>query len=327
MLEKKYKKVNDIVQFNTVISDAFPIYNFYPSILNQTQTNGVWDLSLPDISNVGGIVLHTQDNLNVACNDIVPEILLIEDFYDKKNINNIVLVHWNHGLNEIYDGGINLIEFPTHSFDFVQKFSNKFEKWRKVNEKINTINFMCLNGRPRKHRVLVYNYLKSLNIHSFISMSGDDTTSYDSYTFDNVENYINLIDLYRSAPVNIVTETLYYESKGILTEKLFQAFAGLQLPILIAHKGAVADARRYGFDMFDDVIDNSFDTCDNDIRWQKAIDDNLHILNNEFNYQELLPRLQRNQYYLLNEYCHTVVDGVNQQVSEMFSKIHENHQT
>ena len=79
--------------------------------------------------------------------------------------------------------------------------------------------------------------------------------------------------------------------------------------------------------MFDDVIDNSFDTCDNDNRWKKAIDDNLHILNNEFNYQELLPRLQRNQDYLLNEYCHTVINGVNQQVNEMFSKMHENHQT
>jgi hypothetical protein len=269
------------------------------------------------VSNVNGIVLHTQDNLNVAPNDIVPEIVLIEDFYVNSNINNIILVHWNHGLKGIYDGELKLIEFPTHSFDFVQNFSNRFGEWKHVNLKTNTINFMCINGRPRKHRIMVYKYLKSLGIKSFVSMSGDNDTSYGEYNFDNVSNYINIVELYQSAPVNVVTETLYYESKGILTEKLLQAFAGLQLPLLVAYKGAVSDARRYGFDMFDDIVDNSFDSCDNDIRWKKAIDDNLHILNNEFSYRDLLPRLKRNQEYLLNEYPRFLIDTFNNQVESI----------
>ena len=316
MLEK-YKKVNGIVQFNTVISRAFPSYIFYPSILKQTQTNNVWDLSLPTVSGVDGIVLHAQDNLNVTPNGIVPEIVLIEDFYSDSNIGEIILVHWNHNLKNIYKGDIKLIEFPTHSFDFVQNLSNSVDEWISVNQKSNSINFVCLNGRPRNHRVMAYDYLKSLGIVSYVSMGGDDISTYGEYTFDNVHNFINLMQLYQSSPVNIVTETLYYESNGILTEKLLQAFTALQLPILIAHKGAVADARRYGFDMFDDIVDNSYDMCDNDIRWKKAIDDNLHILNNEFNYHELLPRLQRNQEYLLNEYPQFLVDSFLSQVKSI----------
>jgi hypothetical protein len=177
---------------------------------------------------------------------------------------------------------------------------------------------MCLNGRPRKHRIMVYDYLKTLNIKSVITINGNGTSdpsmSYQNYDFDNVTNFIKLVELYQQTPVNIITETLYHDSRGILTEKLLQAVASLQLPIIIGHKGAVDDARRYGFDMFDDVIDNSFDNLHNNIRWKKAIDLNIHILNNEFNYESLLPRLIKNQKYLLNEYPQLLIDNFNRQV-------------
>jgi hypothetical protein len=102
---------------------------------------------------------------------------------------------------------------------------------------------------------------------------------------------------------------------------LLQSFASLQLPILISYKGAVADVRDYGFDTFDDIIDNSFDSCDNDIRWKRAIDDNRHILNNEFNYEELLPRMKLNQEYLLNGYTKFIVDKFNKQVDNLSKSI------
>jgi len=316
-----------MIQFNSIISEAFPLYNFYPSILKPTQSNGRWDLSLPDIKDASGIVLHTQDNLNVAYNNIVPEIVAIEDYYVNANINDIVLIHWNHNLKDIYSGELKLIEFPTHSFDFVQSFSNRYNEWKNVEQKTNSIKFMCLNGRPRNHRILVYDYISSLGINSFVSIydtNNDNDISYGNYDFDNVNNFIKLIDLYKKAPVNVVTETLYYESRGILTEKLLQAFGALQIPIIIGHRGAVEDARRYGFDMFDDIVDNSFDNMSNDIRWREAIDLNKHILRNEFNYEDLLPRLKKNQEYLLNGYLNFILDKFQTQVNEMFSRKNEN---
>jgi hypothetical protein len=285
-------------------------------------------MELPVVRDVNGIVLHAQDNINVANNNISPEIIAIEDFYQESNIQNIILIHWNHNLSEIYDGTLNLIEFPTHSFDFIQHFIQRYDEWNDVNNKTNTIKYMCLNGRPRKHRIMVYDYLKKMDIFPNVMSLGkvnDNIPSYLDYDFDNVGNFIKLLDVFKSSPVNVVTETLYYESKGTLTEKLLQAFGSLQLPIIIGHRGAVQDARDYGFDMFDDIIDNSFDNMPNISRWKYAIDSNIHVLRNEFNYDDLLPRLKRNQYYLLNGYLDKIVNGFQNQTNEMFLKMNENH--
>jgi hypothetical protein len=54
--------------------------------------------------------------------------------------------------------------------------------------------------------------------------------------------------------------------------------------------------------MFSDVIDHRYDTLPNIVRWKSAIDMNMHILNGEFNYYALIPRLKKNQEYLLNGY-------------------------
>lgn len=315
---KDFEKCNNIVQFNAIIQESYPHYAFYPSILKTTQTNNAWNMDLPEVKNVSGIVLHAQDNLNVAHNNIVPEIVIIEDYYAKANIGEIVLIHWNHNLGDIYNGSIKLSEFPTHSFDFVQHLANSVSKWKDVNYKTNNINFMCLSGNPRKHRVSVYNYLQKLGINSLVTLANDADLPadllYSNYDFDNVANFIKLLPVYQSAPVNIISETLYYESKGILTEKLLQAFASLQLPILIAYKGAVSDAREFGFDMFDDIIDNSFDTMDNENRWKQAIDLNMHILHNNFDYNKLKPRLLKNQEYLLNGYAKMLLKRFNDRI-------------
>ena len=261
----------NIIQFNNIIQNAFPDYKFYASILQRPLVDKCWNLNLPDISNVKGIVLHTQDNLNVTNHGIFTELLKIEEFYDNKNIDNIVIIHWNHGLSELYEGSLKLIEFPTHSFDFVQLFKQRFVEWKDVQHKTFENNFMCLNGYSRSHRKLIYSYLKDIKIKSFLSISDNQKhieshLRYSKYNFDNVQNFINLLPVYKSTAVNIVTETMYYENCGIITEKTLQAFGAMQLPIIIGHKGIVSDVRRYGFDTFDDIIDNSYDTLPNDIR-------------------------------------------------------------
>ena len=149
------------IHYNNIIQDAFPTYKFYPSILRRPLKNKCWTLNLPDIFNTNGIVLHTQDNLNVTNHGIFTELLKIEEFYNNKNINNIVVVHWNHGLGNLYEGPLKLIEFPTHSFDFIQHFKERINEWNNVENKTFENNFMCLNGYPRTHRILVYNYLKT----------------------------------------------------------------------------------------------------------------------------------------------------------------------
>jgi hypothetical protein len=267
--------------------------------------NGKWGLSLPDTNK--SVVLHTQDYLNIAQDGSLPELLEIEQKYKQ----DVVVVHWNHSLKEIYNGPLKLVEFPTHSFEFIQNLKNRYKDWRHINSKTNIVNFMCLNGRIRPHRKLVYNYLKNMpsSVVTMFDQDRHELPLYSNYDFDNADNFVKLSNLYQQCPVNVVVETMYYEPRGIISEKTLDAFAGLQLPIIIGHKGAVADTQRYGFDMLEDIIDHSYDTLSNETRWKSAIDLNIHLLNGEFDYNSLLPRLKRNQEYLLKGYLDLLISN------------------
>jgi hypothetical protein len=64
--------------------------------------------------------------------------------------------------------------------------------------------------------------------------------------------------LYRSL-VTVVNETNDNQHTGIfLTEKTFKAFAWHQIPIFVATSGHVQVVRELGFDMFDDILDHSY---------------------------------------------------------------------
>lgn len=299
-----YLKTNGIAQYNSIIQNKFPDHLFFPSILKMPDVNRKWGLSLPDTKS--NVVLHAQDYLNVLDDDTISEFAEIEGrFIDQE----VILVHWNHNIKDIYNGRLKLIEFPTHSFEFVQRLKNSYSDWKTVNGKLNTKNFMCLSGNIKPHRKLVYDYLigRDNSIVTLFDNSSYNVPYYKDYDFDNVANFIKLIDIYQMCPVNVVTETLYYTSHGIITEKTLDAFASLQLPIVIGYKGIVDDIRNYGFDMFDDIIDHSYDNIPNETRWKSAIDLNAHILEGKFNYNELMPRLIKNQEYLLNGYLDNII--------------------
>jgi len=305
----KYNLINGIVQYNQVITSALPNFNFYPSILTEMDHNGQdsWKMNLPARSKNKKIILHCQDHLNVH-NNYVPELEVIENYY-KTDLNDIVVIFWNHNLQQIYNGELNIIEFPTHSFDWIQHLKNKSNWTKKIKRRYSEYKFISLNGKPRKFRIRTCNYLQEMydNFYYTLGPKTNNEAPYRNYDFNNAENFIKLLNVYSSANVNVINETMYYESHGIISEKTLFAFAGLQLPIIIGHKGIVDQLRNSGFDMFDDVLDNCYVTIDNDTRWQEAFDLNRHILNNEFDYSDLLPRLIKNQEYLLSGYLDKIL--------------------
>lgn len=90
---------------------------------------------------------------------------------------------------------------------------------------------------------------------------------FSQYTDDKVLGAIHLQHnppghmLYKSL-VNIVHETNDNQHDRILlTEKTFKAFAWHQIPIFVATLGHADLVRELGFDMFDDIIDHSYDNC------------------------------------------------------------------
>jgi hypothetical protein len=108
----------------------------------------------------------------------------------------------------------------------------------------------------------------------------DDKEIYHNYNNDNVTNFKNkLMNYYREIFVEIITETSFTEKCYLITEKTLNSIYGMNFPILMCGKGSVELLRQIGFDMFDDIIDHSYDTIDNPIdRLYTAISNNSRLL-------------------------------------------------
>jgi hypothetical protein len=108
----------------------------------------------------------------------------------------------------------------------------------------------------------------------------DDPEIYKNRNNDNVSNFKNkLAKYYQNTFVEIITETSYTEKCYNLTEKTLNSIYGCCFPILLCGQGSVAFLRNMGMDVFDDVINHSYDTIEDPAdRLYAAITDNLAIL-------------------------------------------------
>jgi len=71
---------------------------------------------------------------------------------------------------------------------------------------------------------------------------------------------------------HIVTETVFYYDKLHLTEKIFKPIVSKQPFMLLSAPGNLAYLKSYGFKTFDSVIDESYDTIqDNDLRTEAVV--------------------------------------------------------
>jgi len=85
------------------------------------------------------------------------------------------------------------------------------------------------------------------------------------YLNDSSEEFIDFAgDLslrdYEESFINITTESVFFENNIHITEKSFKSFGLYQLPLFVASYNHVKTLREYyGFDLFDDIIDHSYD--------------------------------------------------------------------
>jgi len=83
------------------------------------------------------------------------------------------------------------------------------------------------------------------------------------------------IDEMQRAFVNLVTETIFYENKIHLTEKVFKPIVAKMPFLLFAGAGNLAYLRSYGFKTFGDFWDESYDSITNNVDRFNAIMDVL----------------------------------------------------
>jgi hypothetical protein len=108
--------------------------------------------------------------------------------------------------------------------------------------------------------------------------------------------------LFRKCAVNIIVESSSQTDTDswhsvFVTEKTFKAFGMLQLPIWWAVPGVVDCVRTMGFDVFDDIIDHSYDQEQNENQRLEMLIKQIKQLESENLAQlrsELMPRLTAN---------------------------------
>jgi hypothetical protein len=117
----------------------------------------------------------------------------------------------------------------------------------------------------------------------------DEEDIYGDAPNDNVTNFSDMLsNYYRETFVEIISETSFTEKSYLLTEKTLNSIYGCNFPILLCGQGSVKFLRDMGLDVFDDIVNHSYDSIENPVdRIYKAITDNIELLTNSEKTKEL----------------------------------------
>jgi hypothetical protein len=131
----------------------------------------------------------------------------------------------------------------------------------------------------------------------------DNVLIYEEYgrgPNDNIGNFENkLRDKYRNSFVEIVSESSFTPISYMLTEKTAHCFYGCNFPIILSGAGAVSHLRELGLDVFDDIVDHSYDLVKNPFdRIILAIEGNRRLLTDpdyaKQSWRKCRPRFEHN---------------------------------
>jgi len=95
-------------------------------------------------------------------------------------------------------------------------------------------------------------------------------------------------------------------TRACMTEKTTKAFAAGQIPIILGPYGNLHCIRSIGFDLFDDIIDNSYDSITNQyLRTIKAVEQLEKVCDKPIQYwqewkQQNMERFEKNNFILKN---------------------------
>jgi hypothetical protein len=129
----------------------------------------------------------------------------------------------------------------------------------------------------RQRHKIINGYKKFINDKTLLNKSGNIYPNADNDNRGNFER--ELTKLYQSHVVEIVNETTCSPPAYMLTEKTLHSYYGSVFPIFISGQASVAHQRELGFDVFDDVVDHSYDLIADPMdRVISAIDQNIKLL-------------------------------------------------
>jgi hypothetical protein len=282
--------------------DVHGVWNAFDSLYDHHHG---WPLKLPDVE-FGPrtlLVMHFQDFVTIQ-DDQVVELDRVAQHYGK-HANQVLVTHMHPNLEKFYTGPVNLIEFSNHNHREISRLREQWHEWKHILEQPRTQAWQCLNGRTCSHRRRVADILSQWN-NGVLSYGTDiPLPEWDYSTYrgtENNENFIRLGSVYGTCAVNIVTETLYDPVPGLFCEKTLFAMLAEQIPIVIGSQGLIASLRAHGFDMFDDVVDISYDSLPNETRLNQALELNRDVIQGQIDLAPYRQRLQDQRAFVLDDY-------------------------
>jgi hypothetical protein len=118
-----------------------------------------------------------------------------------------------------------------------------------------------------------------------------------SGSIQNCETYKYLLqkNVYEPSCISLITEPTYIEREAFLTEKTIMAIYGGTIPIWVGGWRSADALRLLGFDVFDDIVDHSYETLEDPwARVRQAVLLNLNLLRNFTITDAILTRLRCN---------------------------------
>ena len=106
---------------------------------------------------------------------------------------------------------------------------------------------------------------------------------------DNIDNYNNnIIKLYEDVKLELLSGGHFSEPTPCFSEKEYQCFYGRNFFIYLNSPRSIQWLRKWGFDVFDDVVNHDYDLIeDPSERMIRAIDDNIHLLDGSADLDQL----------------------------------------
>lgn len=221
------------------------------------------------------------------------------------------------------------VSHPTYLANFAGWF-DRIDASNTVDE-VDT-KFLCLMRRPSVSRARLAAGLLDVNSIrlSFGSMGGDIITDEHSAIVGRelpllldgiVERSTGLEHdqtntMFKQCVFNIIAESGSQTDAGVwrshfISEKTFKAFGLRQIPIWFAVPGLVAEVRKLGFDVFDDVVKHDYDNIHDEHQRLAAVLAEVHRLDQlslhqcQALKQQLAGRINNN-YKLLQQYAQDV---------------------
>ena len=263
---------NDTISVGTKkiieVADRFPEKNFVILTSMECLEKEISRDNIQIIPWGGDITNHTKEYrtvLPVIDKDLNSYLNFIS-LNRNKRFHRVVLLSYLYGLGNVsLSGRMSFLELDKLADSFLNTVP-----WEFTSEQQSAVNIMSAGFSEFRHGYGLW-------------ANHEDYDIYKGRHNDNVTNFNeNLRIPYSLSIVEIVTETSFTAPSWMITEKVLNSILGCNLPIILCGVGAVQHLRDLGLDMFDDIIDHSYDLIDNPVdRIVAAVSLNRRLLEDD----------------------------------------------